>query len=228
MKILAVHYAAELPNNLRDIQNNHISDLTVATTTNERLQADVAQISDYQLLIIFNQYGHVSGIDVLRQLRRQNVTTLIMFVSTQPTHHELVESLWAGADEHITATMEPVEIVARIRALARRHRLTREQIIVGDLTINVRVKKVTRNGRHVQLGRQQYNLLELLGYHKNRTVPYNTIAQLVESNPTYECRNAIKVIVKNLRDQLSSDSSRFHLIENHKNVGYRLIDNDHT
>ncbi|MQA31169.1 MAG: response regulator, partial [Luteitalea sp.] len=103
------------------------------------------------------------GLEVLATLRNSGVDTPVLVLTARDTLDDRVRGLDSGADDYLVKPFAFEEMLARIRALLRRPRSTEElQFGVGDLTLDVVTRKVTRGGQRVDLTVREFELLEYL------------------------------------------------------------------
>ena len=164
-----------------------------------------AQQVDYDLLILDVMLPRLDGWDLLRQLRRQKKTPVLM-LTARDAIHDRVRGLDGGADDYQTKPFEFDELLARVRALIRRSADHAEpQIRIGDVTIDTAARKVFRRSEVVTLAPREYVLLHFLALHRGRVV---TRAQLYEhlfDEEEDSLSNLIDVHVFRIRKKLGAE-----------------------
>src|SRR5687767_14122017 len=119
--------------------------------------------NDYDLLILDVMLPRRSGLSVCRAVRNSGSSVPILMLTARAAIEARVQGLDAGADDYLTKPFSFDELLARIRALARRLPVVRPAVItVGDLRIDTLAKSVTRAGRPIELTAKEYGLLEFL------------------------------------------------------------------
>jgi len=163
----------------------------------------------------------VSGIEVLRQLRGWS-TTPVVVLSARAESAEKVEALDLGADDYVTKPFGMEELLARIRAAARRAGSDLPVLEAGDLVIDLPARRVTKAGEVVRLTPTEWGLLEMLVRTPGRLVSQQDLLHEVWG-PTYGREtNYLRVYVGALRKKLEDDpSSPQHLITE-PGMGYRF------
>src|SRR5664279_4144851 len=117
------------------------------------------------------------GHTVCRELRGSGFRTPILMLTARGAVDDRVEGLDSGADDYLAKPFDFKELLARLRALLRRSRPLRPQILcVADVALDTGSHAVTRAGRPIGLTAKEYALLEFLMLHENRVVGREQIA----------------------------------------------------
>jgi DNA-binding response OmpR family regulator len=115
-----------------------------------------------------------------------------------------------------------VELLARIRALARRHELRRKNVLeAGDLVLNVNTLKVFRGGQQLHLSQTEFRLLELLVRHAGRVVTRSEILGKVWGEGRDVTENTLDAFVRLLRKKVDC-GAQTSLIQTHRGFGYSI------
>jgi DNA-binding response OmpR family regulator len=111
----------------------------------------------------------LDGLAVCRRLRSRGLATPILMLTARDAVRDRVAGLEAGADDYLVKPFATAELVARLRALTRRHR-DQELLSYADLVLDLRARRATRAGRAIELTGREADLLELLLREAGRTV----------------------------------------------------------
>jgi DNA-binding response OmpR family regulator len=111
----------------------------------------------------------LDGLAVCRRLRSRGLATPILMLTARDAVPDRVAGLEAGADDYLVKPFATAELVARLRALTRRHR-DQELLSYADLVLDLRARRATRAGRAIELTGREADLLELLLREAGRTV----------------------------------------------------------
>ena len=178
---------------------------------------------DYDLVILDVMLPRLSGIEVARQARAKKIRTPILMLTARTAVEDRVEGLDAGADDYLTKPFAFAELLARIRALSRREvpEAVGNRVIVGDLTLDLKSREVTRAERHIDLTPKEFALLEYLMRHPNQALGTQQIADHVWSYDFDGLTNRVAVYVSYLRRKLEVAGAP-NPIETVHGVGYRL------
>ena len=145
----------------------------------------------------------------------------VIFISAYGRDETVARALEAGAADYIVKPFSPTELVARIRAVLRRH-AEPEPFVLGELAIDYDRRRVTVAGRAVELTRTEYELLRLLSLEAGRVVTYQTLLDRVWSDRGNGDRKVLLTFVKLLRAKLGDDAADPAWIFNVRGVGYRM------
>jgi two-component system KDP operon response regulator KdpE len=168
----------------------------------------------------------LDGIEVLHGIRGWNDVPVLV-LSARTTSDEKVEALDAGADDYVTKPFEMNELMARIRASARRGSKSAELgsapvVTTAGFTVDLAAGVVSRAGRQVRLTPTEYHLLEVLARHVGRLVPQQQLLTEVWG-PGYEKEtHYLRVYVAQLRRKLEDDPSAPQHLVTEPGLGYRL------
>jgi two-component system, OmpR family, KDP operon response regulator KdpE len=163
----------------------------------------------------------LSGIDVLRRLRAWS-TMPVVVLSARAESIEKVEALDLGADDYVTKPFGMEELLARIRAAARRAGSDVPVLAAGDLVIDLPARRVTRHGEVVRLTPTEWGLLEQLVRTPGRLVSQRDLLHEVWG-PAYDNEtNYLRVYVGALRKKLEDDPSAPRHLITEPGMGYRF------
>jgi two-component system, OmpR family, KDP operon response regulator KdpE len=199
-------------------------DVAVAHTGREALEG-LAKVHP-DVVVLDLGLPDLDGIDVLHGVRGWNDVPVVV-LSARTTSDEKVDALDAGADDYVTKPFEMNELLARIRAAARRGAATGRGdaaaiVTAGHVVLDLAAGVVTRDGQQVRLTPTEYHLLEVLARNAGRLVPQ---AQLLREvwGPAYEKEtHYLRVYVAQLRRKLERDPANPELIVTEPGLGYRL------
>ena len=163
------------------------------------------------------------GVEVCRRLREAGERVPILMLTARDTVSDRVAGLEAGADDYLVKPFSTAELVARIRALLRRHRdrtpaATRR---LGDLVLDSGTREVTRDGRSVHLTRREFDLLALLLDNAGAVMPRERLLTDAWGFESAVETNAVDVYVGYLRRKLE-EGGEPRVIHTVRGVGYVL------
>jgi two-component system copper resistance phosphate regulon response regulator CusR len=164
------------------------------------------------------------GLQILRTLRQRGNKTPVLVLTARDTLEDRVTGLDSGADDYLVKPFAFEEVLARIRALLRRGRVTEPlRLRVGDLEIDIVSRRVTRGGRAVELTLREFELIEYLLRHHGETVSRGTLARDVwkEIARSTSLDNVIDVHIARLRRKIDLDQP-IKLIHTIRGVGFML------
>ncbi len=182
----------------------------------------LARAGDYDVLILDVMLPDREGFDVLRELRAAGVETPALFLTARSAVRDRVRGLDLGADDYLAKPFALSELVARLRAIARRRGVeTAACLKLADLEMDVAHHRVTRAGRPVELTPKQFSLLELLLRNAGRVVSRDTILCRVWGPQAEHRSNALEVQINYLRKKIDHGFDGA-LIHTRPGLGYVL------
>ena len=162
------------------------------------------------------------GFALCREIRKRGVGTPVMMLTARDHVKDRVHGLDSGADDYLTKPFAFEELVARIRALARRPRTPQpETVVIADLEVDIRAHRVTRGGKEIELTAKEFSLLEILARRRNEVLDRATISAHVWDDNHDPFTNVLEVLVRRLRRK-SDDGFGVKLIHTFRGAGYRL------
>jgi two-component system KDP operon response regulator KdpE len=168
-----------------------------------------------------------SGVEVCTEVRRWSNLPIIV-LSAVGDEREKVRALDVGADDYITKPFGTEELLARLRAVMRRAGDEREDplVTVGDLSIDLSDRRVTRGGEEIHLTPIEFDLLRELARHLGKLVTQRQLLQAVWG-PGYDLEtHYLRVHVAHIRAKIEPDSSNPRYLITEPGVGYRLVTGD--
>jgi two-component system response regulator MprA len=182
-----------------------------------QLRAPDAVVLDLQL-------PDIDGLEVCRRIRRSGDTTPILMLTARNAVNDRVEGLDVGADDYLVKPFDLAELLARLRALLRRHNVSDVDGTVlrfEDLTLNPLTREVHRGDRLVELTKIEFDLLELFLHHPRQVLTRDQILDLVWGYNFDSGTNSLAVYIGYLRRKLEEDNKP-RLIQTVRGVGYAL------
>jgi DNA-binding response OmpR family regulator len=163
-----------------------------------------------------------TGFDLCRELRRRELATPILMLTARDTIDDRVTGLDAGADDYLTKPFAFRELLARVRALARRRpALLPREVRVADLEIDFATRRVSRAGRPIELTAKEFALLEFFALHVGEVVDRAAITAHVWDENHEPFTNVLEVLVRRLRRKVD-DGFEPKLIHTFRGAGYRF------
>ncbi len=167
------------------------------------------------------------GLQILTSARQRGLKTPVLVLTARDTLEERVAGLDAGADDYLVKPFAFTELLARIRALMRRGIAETPRLCVGDLTLDLLSRRVTRAGNPVELTAREFDLLVYLMRYEHQVVSRETLARDVwrEMARSTPLDNVIDVHVARLRKKVDVDRT-VKLIHTVRGVGYMLCEGE--
>ncbi|HVU70682.1 MAG TPA: response regulator transcription factor [Ktedonobacteraceae bacterium] len=186
---------------------------------------DMALEVTYDLLILDILLPGMSGLEVCRRVRAQEVAIPILFLSALGEVEQRVHGLDQGADDYLTKPFAFSELEARVRALLRRQQPKDPVLRYLDLSLDTRTREVRRGERQIVLSNKEYALLDYLLRHPRIVLSRTTIAEHVWDYDAEHFSNVIDVYVRYLRNKLCA-AGEPNVIQTVRGAGYQLKEPD--
>jgi DNA-binding response OmpR family regulator len=163
-----------------------------------------------------------SGFDLCARIRAAEVSTPVLMLTARDAVDDRVAGLDAGADDYLPKPYAFRELLARVRALARRRpALAPRQIRVADLEVDLASRAVRRGGKAIELTAKEFALLEVFVLHAGEVLDRGTISAHVWDENHDPFTNVLEVLVRRLRRKLDDDCEP-KLIQTLRGAGYRF------
>lgn len=186
---------------------------------------ELANLYDFDLIVLDLGLPDIMGFDVLRQLRRARVETPILILSADDGTEAKLKGFGHGADDYLTKPFHCEELIARINAIVRRSKGHAQSIIrTGKVTLNLDAKTVEVDGQPVGLTKKEYQVFELLSLRKGTTLPKESFLDYLYGGLDEPDEKIIDVFVCKLRKKLSDATGGESYIDTIWGRGYRLHD----
>lgn len=220
MRVLIVEDDAELAGLVREGLGKQQMEVTVAPTFEAGVERAGQTAFDVVILDVMLPGG--SGFDLCRRLREKGSTTPVLMLTALDAVDDRVRGLEAGADDYLSKPFALRELVARVKALSRRHPvLTPAVHHVADLEVDLAARTVRRGGKSIELTAKEFTLLELFVRHPGRVLDRATITAHVWDDNHDPFANLLEVLVRRLRRKID-DEYEPKLITTLRGAGYRF------
>jgi two-component system OmpR family response regulator len=178
----------------------------------------------YDVVVLDVMLPDLDGLEVCRRIRAVDPRTPVLMLTAVGSVPDRVAGLEAGADDYLVKPFAFDELLARLRALARRGNVVPgDELRVGDLVLDVRSRRVSRSGVGIQLSGQEYSLLEALARRPGEVLTREQLVHLAWDIAYEAHSNVVDVCVKGLRDRIDRPFGRASL-QTVRGVGYRLAE----
>lgn len=221
MRILIVEDQSNVSTYLKRALEEQGYAVDLARTGQEAL--DWAEVVGYELIVLDIMLPEIDGITVCRRLRSQGSQAAILMLTARDTVDDRVIGLDAGADDYLVKPFNLKELLARLRALARRHSAKNPILRVANLSLDTRTRVVLRDNTLISLTAKEYAILECLMRESDRVLTRTEIADSVWNYDVYNQSNVVDVYIRNLRRKID-EPFELKLIHTVRGAGYRLSD----
>ncbi len=219
--------------NIADVIEIHIKDLgyKLDRAVDGRSGLEKAISGDYALIILDWMLPEMDGLDVCKNFRLEDKYTPILMLTARTDEMDKVLGLEFGADDYITKPFSVRELVARIKATLRRLEVDKrelekesekEQLLFGDLSINLTKRKVTLDSQVVALTAKEFDLLTLFATNPGRTYNRQVLLDLVWGYQYDGYDHTVNSHINRLRNKIEKDPANPRYLKTLWGVGYRF------
>ncbi len=217
MRVLVVEDHARLATTVATVLRREGMAVDIAFDGHEALARTA--ISTYDVIVLDRDLPVVHGDEVCRSLVAEGCPSAVLMLTAAGAIEERVEGLGLGADDYLSKPFALAELVARIRALARRGRRSLPPILVhGDLELDSSQRLVKRAGETIALSPKEFGVLQLLLSAEGAVVSTEQMLERVWDEATDPFTNTVRMTVSRLRAKLGDPP----VIETIASAGYRI------
>lgn len=180
----------------------------------------LSEINEYDVIILDIMLPGIDGLTILKKLRDQGNDVHILMLTARYTIENRVEGLQLGADDYLVKPFAFDELLARVKALARRRYKAKSPVIkIGNLHINTAEKTVMRNGQSISLSPREYMVLEYLVLRQSQLVSRSEIEKHIYDEIINPMSNVVDSTVCKVRKKINF-SGQPNLIHTRRGLGY--------
>jgi two-component system, OmpR family, response regulator len=180
-------------------------DITVAREGEKALS--FGHSNHYVAMTVERMLPDIDGIEVVRRLRDDGITTPALMISALGDVADRVKALQEGADDYLVKPFDVSEMLARVDALCRRvaYATLRNVLRIGDLEMDLLGRRTWRAGRQIELRPREFQLLEYLVRHANEVISRSQLLQHVWGLEFDPSTNIIDVYIGRLRRKIDNE-----------------------
>jgi DNA-binding response OmpR family regulator len=194
----------------------------VSVAKDGKAALDLSTSNKFDVILLDVMLPKIGGLEVARQLRQREQSTPLLMLTARDALTDIVKGLDAGADDYLTKPFSFQELLARIRALVRRHEFRRKTVVeTGDLVLDTTSFRAFRAGREIYLSLTEFRLLELLVRNSGRIVSRAEILTTVWGAGRVVTENTLDAFVRLLRRKVDPESES-KMIQTHRGFGYSV------
>src|SRR5581483_10393020 len=192
----------------------------VATSGEDALV--MAQSADYDAILLDVMLPGINGYDTCRELRTHGVWTPVLMVTARDSVEDRVAGLDTGADDYLVKPFAFAELLARLRALARRGAPERPSVLeVGDLRLDPALHRTWRGSTEIRLSAKEFALLETFMRRPGHVFSRAHLLEHAWGAGPEKRSNIVDVYVRHLREKIDQPFGQ-RSIETIRGAGYRL------
>jgi DNA-binding response OmpR family regulator len=187
------------------------------------LQLALENSEEYDVILLDWMLPGMNGIEICRNIRLQNNSVPIIFLTAKDTPDDVVFGLESGANDYIRKPFSFEELLARIRVLMRKNTSESNSFSARDIQLNVERHTVSKKGKNIELTQKEFALLEYLLRNKEKVCRRTRIIEKVWDIHFDYDNSVIDVYINSLRKKLDSPGE-ISLITTVRGVGYKIED----
>lgn len=186
----------------------------------------LALSTPYDAAVIDIMLPKRDGLSVVQELRRKKINLPVLILSAKASVDDRIKGLQSGGDDYLVKPFAFSELLARVQALIRRSTSATEPttLTVGDLSMNLVTREVTRANQNIELQAREFSLLEYLMRNAGKVVSKTMILEHVWDYSFDPQTNVVDVVVCRVRNKVDRDFEK-KLIHTLRGVGYVLKTN---
>ena len=182
-----------------------------------------ARCGEYDIIICDLMIPEIDGLSVCKQLRREGISTPVLMLTARGSVADKIEGYDSGADDYMTKPFSTAELLAHLRALARRQgAVLFEKIAVGDLTLNLEAHELQCNDKKINLSQKEFIIAQLFMSAPTHTLTKDMIIAKAWDSENFVMDNNVEAYISFLRKKIRFVGSRV-CIETMRKIGYKLV-----
>jgi two-component system OmpR family response regulator len=222
MRILIVEDDARMADAIRRGFNAEGVAVDLATAGEDALW--LAEATDYSAIVLDFMLPGIDGLQTCERLRAEQIWTPILMLTARDAVRDRVAGLNSGADDYLVKPFSFDELLARVRALARRQVGPRPTVLsVGDLRLETTTHKLWRGSEEVELSHREVAILEAFMRRPGQILSRFDLLELVWDGDFDHRSNVVDVAVRRLREKIDRPFG-VESIETVRGAGYRLCE----
>lgn len=183
------------------------------------------------LVILDLMLPKMDGMEVCKELRLRRIMTPILMLTAKDDEFDKVLGLELGADDYMTKPFSPREVIARVKAILRRTRMSDDnaqeeqdtsRITIADLKIMPEYYEAYYRGEKLELTPKEFELLVYLAKHKGRVLTRDQLLSAVWNYDFAGDTRIVDVHISHLRDKIESNTKKPVYIKTIRGLGYKL------
>ncbi len=215
------------PAMLRGLEDNFAFEgYRVLTAADGRRGYEIAVSETPDLVVLDVMLPHLNGYEACRRIRRRGLSMPIIMLTAKGDESDVILGLDVGADDYVTKPFSIAELLARVRAMLRRHHDSATAHRFGRFELDLVSHRLTADGDDVELTPKEFAVLAYLAERPRRAVSRDELLQHVWGHDVFVTPRSIDRCVNTLRKKIEADPHRPCFIQTVREVGYRFVGED--
>ncbi|MBQ7961064.1 MAG: response regulator transcription factor [Clostridia bacterium] len=186
---------------------------------------DYAMSGIYDLILLDIMLPKMNGLDVLREIRKNNISTPVMLLTARTEIDDKIKGLDCGADDYLTKPFNKGELLARVRALTRRKgEIPSNELAFGDIILNQSTYELSCGTLSVKLGAKEFRIMQMLMFAPKNIISKDEFIEKIWGYDSEAEYNSIEVYISFLRKKLGAIKSTIQ-IKASRGIGYYIEEN---
>ncbi|MBB6454046.1 DNA-binding response OmpR family regulator [Salirhabdus euzebyi] len=190
-----------------------------------KLATELISEQSWDLVLLDILLPKLSGLEVLRRVRKDGVAIPIILLTARDEVHDKVSGLDLGANDYITKPFQIEELLARIRAHLRQNPVHLDVISFGELSVNLQTRQVKRKDTTIELTPREFDLLVYLVRNQNQVLTREQIMNQVWGYDYIGETNVVDVYIRYLRQKLDKPFDNSY-VQTIRGIGYSIRENE--
>jgi two-component system, OmpR family, response regulator len=222
MRILVIEDEHKIANSIKKGLEQESYAVDVAYDGNDGY--DLATTESYDVIILDLMLPGMDGVSICKSLREQKIHIPILILTARGELADKVDGLNSGADDYLVKPFAFAELLARVKALARRPKDSLGSVLnVSDLSLNTMTFEVKRGDKNINLSKKEFALLEYLMRHPGKISTKDQIINNVWDYDDDILPNTVEVYIGYLRDKIDRPfKDKQPLIQTVRGFGYKI------
>jgi DNA-binding response OmpR family regulator len=224
-KILVVEDDPKMQVGLKDNLEFEGYDVKVAKNGKDGLQELLE--NSYDLVLLDVMLPQMSGFDVLKRAREKGIATPVIMLTAKGEEIDKVLGLELGADDYVTKPFSLRELIARVKAVLRRHEGPSQgagsKMKLGDVEIDFASYNATKNGEAITMTPKEFEIIKFLWEHRNKVVSRDQLLTNVWGYDESISTRTVDNFILKLRQKIEDDPAHPRFIITIHGTGYKLL-----
>lgn len=183
---------------------------------------DYAMSGIYDLILLDIMLPKMNGLDVLKEIRKNNISTPVMLLTARTEIDDKIKGLDCGADDYLTKPFNKGELLARVRALTRRKgEIPSNELEFGDIILNQSTYELSCGTLSVKLGAKEFRIMQMLMFAPKNIISKDEFIEKIWGYDSEAEYNSIEVYISFLRKKLGAIKSTIQ-IKASRGIGYYI------
>ena len=194
---------------------------------NSRQAIDILDKEKIDLAILDVMVDDISGFEIVEMIRKRNLKFPIIMLTAKIANQDKIQGLMIGADDYITKPFNPLELIARVKAVIRRYteyneKNSDDKIYIDGLTISKSTHRCELYDKEIELTPLEFDIVWYLAQNRGRVVSSEELFESVWKDKYFDSNNTVMVHIRRIREKIGDSSKNPKFIKTVWGVGYKI------